>query len=282
MQPPPLTPPSSRTLAVIVWAVGMLALSLAVATQRPEALLLVVLAAIPITLLARTLPPPRAAIRALRKARLRVGFHNGAVRVVHMDRRAVRLFTPRSNRATSTFVVAVPHTLPLADHTWVMRTRGGLQGRHAPWDLRTTVMQALDALPPAVVQVTLTGEFLEFVLPLAAAEAIVRRLTDCTAFTRHLEQSFRRTLVDICSAAGFVVDGVGFGPAGELELRLLKDNDVFRARFGRYRDAKPHWRGRPELRVTQNGGPAETVFIGPSTRDLVSDLRTLPTRSPEA
>jgi hypothetical protein len=52
---------------------------------------------------------------------------------------------------------------------------------------------------------------------------------------------------------------------------------AYRARYGRYRDAQPHWRGRPELRVNREGSTHEHIFIGPSTRDLVADLRGLST-----
>lgn len=273
MQPPPLNPPSPLPLVVTLWAVAMVVPGMAVAFQRVELLLLLVFLVVPVLAFARAFPPPRAAVRALRTAGVSVGFEDGVVRSVRIDRRAVRLFTPRAARSSGSFVVSVPHTLPLADHTWATRTRARVHSRHAPWDLRTKLLQGLDAMPPGVLRVTLSGESLDFVLPRAAAPAVPRRLPECVAFTRHLERACRRTLVDTCHAAGFEVDGVGFGLAGELDLRLVHGSRVYRARFGRYRSGHPHWRGRPELRVARDGDTVEQVFIGPSTRDLVADLR---------
>ena len=280
MQPPPLTPPSPLPLVVGLWAVAMVVPGLAVVFERVEVLLLMTLLVVPVLAFARTFPPPRAAVRALRTAGISVGFENGMVRSVHIDRRTVRLFTPRASRSSGSFVVSVPHTLPLADHTWVTRTRARVYGRHAPWDLRTKLLQGLDAMPPGVLRATLSGESLDFVLPRAAATALPRRLPECVAFTRHLERACRRTLADTCHAAGFTVDGVGFGLAGELDFRLVHGSRAFRARFGRYRNGHPHWRGRPELRVVREDDPEEGatdahVFIGPSTRDLVADLRAI-------
>ena len=115
----------------------MTVLGLAVWVRQPAWLVLMALAALPVYFLAQKLPPPRAAVRALEAAGMRVGFDDGVVRTLLFRGRRVRLLTPREGRRAGTFRVAISHTLPLADHTPVAWSRSQNASRHAPWGLRT-------------------------------------------------------------------------------------------------------------------------------------------------
>ena len=272
MRPPPLTPRHLPWAALGVWTLALLPLVGAVALGQP--LLLVGLAVAPLVALrmAGRGPPPRAAVRALEAAGLDVGYDDGLVRTVQVDDRLLRLWTPRTDRADRRFRIAVPHGLPLPDATWVVWSPAGPTSRHAPWDLRTALLEApfADLAGPAVA-VVVTNDAVEMVLPIARAASVAGALQPWVDLTRRLEARFVAQVAQQVRAAGVAHLSFQSGRAGCLCFTGRHDHAEVRVDIGRFVHDTRAWRGRSEARFAHAHGAHHTV-IGPCTRDLRSDL----------
>ena len=279
MQPPSPTPPSATSLVLGLWAASMVPLGLAATLGSPWYLLALVVPVVWARLAYQGGPPPQAAVRALASAGHRVGFDGPYTRVVDHRSRRLRLHRPKALRHDGRFLVAVPHTLPLADHTWVAMQPTGHQTRHAPWDLRTRMMFGLYedwSLHPA--RVVLTDEAVEFHLPLADASDLSDRVDALIDWTERLEQRFDESITLALECAGMETITTTTGPEGTRVFRGTYREAPVVVRFGRFRGDQPAWRGRPELRVRWRA--QETLFIGPCTRSIFEDVRSV--WSPEA
>ncbi len=276
MQPPPLTRRSSLPLAIGVWIWSMAVLGVAAALGQPAILLGLVLCVVPLYAFADVTPTPAAVVRALESAGFAVGYDDSFVRVLTVRDRRVRISSPRAARRAGCFVLAIPHSLPLADHTWVSIGPDGLHTRHAPWDLRTQVVQAaLGTDVGSARHICFTGETVEFWVPTTQAAEVARHLPDLLGRVVRLERAFVRQLVDAQLNAGIEVRAFTTATGGSLVFDGVVAGSPVQVRFGRFDGDTPAWRGRPELRVRLYPKVDETVFIGPCTRTLAEDLRSV-------
>ena len=280
MQPPSPTPRSLVPVAMGLWGVGMGILTLAVATDRPLFVCALPLVMLLARVLARTAPPPTAAVRALEADRQTVGYEDAATRVVEVGHRRVALSTPRAAADEGCFVVSVPHALPLADHTWVAVEPTRIHSRHAPHDLRTqTITRVLTDGAPPHARPVLTGETVDFWLPMSESGRVTTHLPALVAWTEQVEVAFVTALVEAWTRAGLHHVTLTDGGAGCLVFQGQDDHSEVVLRYGRFVGDTPSWRGRPELRVARRTGSrrpeAEAVFIGPCTRSVDADVRAV-------
>jgi|GEM_PF-4078540 len=268
MRPPSPTPRSITAVALGVWAIAMAAFVLTVATGHYAFLGGLLVAGWVARRASPTRPPPAAAVQALGATPL--GFEGTGARTLTLDHRSIHLLTPKDTLHKGTFVVTVAHALPLPDHTWATSDSAS---RHAPTDLRPRAMVHRPPPLPGTIAV-LTDEHVAFHLPHSAAPQLAAHLPALVAWTDHLERWFIAVLVDAHTEAGLTHVILTDGGAGSLVFDSRHGATPVRVRFGRFIHGRPHWRGRPELRVQVGRRPSESVFIGPCTRSIPADLQS--------